>query len=159
MSKTFHYVFIMFIFTCIELSAQETVDTSGGKATGSGGSINYSIGQLLTNSKSGSNGSQNEGVQQSIELLTLGIEDDLELVTSLRVYPNPTTDHLKINLGFESYEGLSYTLHNINGNLIKSMKIEAHSVKVAMSTLSPALYILSIKKLNNTLKTFRILKH
>ena len=87
-------------------------------ATGSGGSVNYSIGQLITNIDTGANGSVNPGVQHSIELLTLGIDDYIEIVTSLTVYPNPATNHLKINLDLENYDGLSYQLYNVNGSVV-----------------------------------------
>ena len=157
MNKTFYYGFILSMFTCVELSAQDTVNASGGDAIGTGGSVNYSIGQLIINSDKGTNGSLSPGVQHSIELLTLGIDDDLEIVTSLTVHPNPTSNHLKIKLDLESYDGLLYQLYNVNGSLIQSAKIERNNFKVSMSTLPAAIYILNIKKLNNNLKTFRII--
>jgi hypothetical protein len=46
------------------LSAQESVNGSGGDATGTGGTSSYSIGQVVYTTATGTNGSVAQGVQQ-----------------------------------------------------------------------------------------------
>ena len=55
------------------LQAQQAVLTSGGDATGTGGSAGYSIGQTVYSTTSGANGSVAHGVQQAFEISTLCI--------------------------------------------------------------------------------------
>jgi len=53
--------------------AQESTNASGGDAIGSGGSVGYSIGQLLYTTSTGSNGRVAQGVQHAYEIFTIGI--------------------------------------------------------------------------------------
>ena len=46
------------------LQAQESVNATGGDASGSGGSVSYSVGQITYQTHTGINGSVAEGVQQ-----------------------------------------------------------------------------------------------
>lgn len=57
-----------FGISLLSMQAQETTLTAGGEATGSGGSVSYSIGQLFYMTKTGTTGSVSEGVQQPIEI-------------------------------------------------------------------------------------------
>jgi hypothetical protein len=69
--------------------AQENANTSGGVATGSGGTVAYSIGQVAYTTNTGSNGSVDQGVQHAYEIFTVGIKET-ELNISLTAFPNPT---------------------------------------------------------------------
>ncbi|MDD2634269.1 MAG: hypothetical protein PHW82_02085 [Bacteroidales bacterium] len=51
------------------LQAQESVNTTGGNALGSGGSVSYSAGQVIYTNNTGTSGSVAQGVQQPITLL------------------------------------------------------------------------------------------
>ncbi|MDY2585962.1 T9SS type A sorting domain-containing protein [Winogradskyella aquimaris] len=64
-------------FLCISLSmfSQENISTSGGEATGSGGAVSYSIGQVVYSTYIGSNGTLSEGVQQPQEKITYVYND------------------------------------------------------------------------------------
>ena len=57
------------------LQAQESINTTGGNATGDGGSASYSIGQMVYTTTTGDDGSVAQGVQQAFEIYVLGVED------------------------------------------------------------------------------------
>jgi len=50
------------------LQAQESVNAAGGNASGSGGTVSYTVGQVVYTTKTGTNGSVAEGVQQAYEI-------------------------------------------------------------------------------------------
>ena len=50
------------------LQAQNTIPASGGNATGTGGSVSYTVGQIVYTKSAGSNGSSAQGVQQPYEI-------------------------------------------------------------------------------------------
>ncbi|MGD0341661.1 MAG: hypothetical protein ABSA76_08155, partial [Bacteroidales bacterium] len=52
----------------IAIHAQSTITTSGGNASGSGGSASYTIGQVVYSTITGTNGSSAQGVQQPYEI-------------------------------------------------------------------------------------------
>ena len=77
--------------------AQESSNSSGGDATGSGGTVAYSVGQVLYTTNTGSNGSVAQGVQHAYEIFTVGIKET-ELNISLTAFPNPTTENLTLQI-------------------------------------------------------------
>jgi len=142
------------------LKAQESINPAGGDATGSGGSMSYSVGQIFTEYQfSGTDGSVSQGVQQPIELLTLGLEEDLLLIASAKVFPNPTADKIQLRLELEDINNLSYQIYDINGKLLQSEKILQFTTEIQLSQLPTSVYFLKIIRNNNLLKTFRILKN
>mgnify|MGYP000474435928 CR=1 FL=1 len=58
------------------LHAQENAVTTGGEATGAGGTASYSVGQVVYTTNTGTNGSVAQGVQQPFEIsTTVGINE------------------------------------------------------------------------------------
>ena len=86
--------------------AQESSNSSGGNATGSGGTVAYSIGQVVYTTNTGSNGSVAQGVQHAYEIFTVGIKET-ELNISLTAFPNPTTENLTLQISDFNNEKLS----------------------------------------------------
>ncbi|MGC8754863.1 MAG: hypothetical protein ACP5QJ_07625, partial [Thermosulfidibacteraceae bacterium] len=58
------------------LQAQESVNATGGNASGNGGTVAYSVGQVVYTTNTGTNGSVAQGVQQPFEISVVsGIEE------------------------------------------------------------------------------------
>ena len=80
-----------------------SVNAAGGNASGTGGSVSYSVGQLFFTTAFGTYGSVSEGVQQPFEISVLsGVEDITGIDLYYSVYPNPTIGKLTLNL--KNYE-------------------------------------------------------
>ncbi len=139
------------------LHAQETIPAAGGDATDVGGSLSYAVGQVVYTTKTGTNGSTAQGVQQPYEIsTTLGInETSINLVMS--VYPNPTTNYL--NLKIEKFENISFQLIDLNGKIIENKKVSNTSTTVVMKNLPKATYFLKVTNNNRPVKTFKIIKN
>ena len=76
--------------------AQESANSSGGDASGKGGSVAYSVGQVVYTTNTGSKGTVAQGVQEPYEIsIVLGI-DNLTINLELTAYPNPTTSYLTL---------------------------------------------------------------
>jgi hypothetical protein len=77
------------------LHAQETIPTSGGNALGSGGTVSYTVGQLVYTTNTGTTGSLAQGVQQPYEISVVnGIDEALGITLNYSAFPNPATDFL-----------------------------------------------------------------
>jgi len=143
------------------LQAQTAVPATGGNASGSGGTVSYSVGQVAyTTNTGGSNGSVAQGVQQPFEISVItGLEEAKGISLSLSAYPNPTTDFL--NLKVENYDNtnLSYQLFDMNGKLLESKKITGNQTSIVMSNLVPATYFVKVTESNKEVKTFKIIKN
>jgi len=152
---------VLFLIQCFTvLYAQESVNSSGGDAIGSGGSSSYSIGQLLYNTNTGSNGSEAQGVQQPYEITVVtGLEEAKDINLVFVAYPNPTSDHLTLEVKERELTNLRYQLFDVNGKLLQSGLISGNQTDIVMANFLPAIYFVKILQGNKELKTFKIIKN
>lgn len=142
------------------LQAQSTISASGGNATGGGGTVSYTIGQIVYSKITGTNGTVTQGVQQPYEIsVVTAIETakDINLICS--VYPNPTTDFLTLRVMNFDIENLSYWLYGVSGNLIETKKVTADETQISMAKMVSGTYFLKIATGNKEVKTFKIIKN
>jgi hypothetical protein len=143
----------------ITAKAQQATNTSGGDATGSGGTVAYSVGQMVYTSNSGTAGSVAQGVQHAYEIFTLGIKAT-ELNISLTVFPNPTAENLTLQISNYNNEKLSYQLYDMQGKLLKNGQITAQQTQFDMNGLLPAIYFVNIvNQENKTVQSFKVIKN
>jgi len=154
-------VLVMFIFELgsVCLIAQETISVTGSNATGDGGSVSYTIGQVFYTSVKGTTGTSLQGVQQPFEISVVsGIEEKLGISLALSVYPNPANDYLTMKIENFGKENLSYKLFDINGKLLINRKIEGSETNIDMSQFVVSTYFLNVIQDNRDVKTFKIIK-
>ena len=136
-------ILLTLIFFSLSLFSQGSIVTCGGNGTGSQYSIYSSTGQPICN--------------QAFGILNPYIAIFVKEIPSknfidVNVYPNPTTDKIKI----ESIYDVSYKLYSIDG----SIKIEKSSKDINyidMSYMSNGIYLLYVEHDNKT-KSFKIIK-
>ncbi len=137
--------FIIVTFSLSTLTAQETINATGGEAFGSGGSVSYSVGQVFYQTHSGTSGSVTEGVQQPYEIsVATTIEIAKEINLSVSAYPNPTTDYLILAINDSDNTSFSYQLFDIQGKLLQSEKITGSQTSIDMSNLVTATYFVKV---------------
>ena len=151
-------VLICSIIFSFSAQSQDTVAISGGEATGSGGTSSYTLGQVFYTATTANNGSISEGVQQNFELFTLSNEQLMTVNLEALVYPNPSSDYVKLNITDNALTDLSYILMNIQGKILSSAKISSLYTPISLHGLSVGTYVLKVSKKNNELKTFKIIK-
>ena len=157
-------ILLTFTFSLSTVSAQESVNATGGNASGSGGSASYSVGQVFYTTNTGTNSySIAEGVQQPYEIsVVIGIEQAKGINLECLAYPNPTTDFLTLQVDAStmfSIQSMEYKLFDINGNLIKREIITGDKTQINMQNFVPATYFLKVVQGNKKVKTFKIIKN
>jgi len=141
------------------VKAQVSANASGGDAIGSGGTVAYSIGQVVYITNTGSNGAVAQGVQQAFEFFTMGI-GDTDLDISLTAFPNPTTENLTLQISNYNNEALSYQLFDMQGKQLSNGPITAHQTQIPMNRLPAATYFLSVvNQENKKVQSFKIIKN
>ena len=141
------------------VQAQEAIPTTGGNASGSGGSVSYSVGQIVYTTDTGTNGSVAQGVQQPFEISVVGIDEAKGITLQCSVYPNPTMDFLILKVKNFSSSICNYQLYDLNGQLIKSQKLDKAETNIPMENLVAKTYFLKITEGNKEVKTFKIIKN
>ena len=148
----------IFIASSFELSAQNAALTSGGEATGTGGTVSYSIGQVFYSTVSNNEGSINEGVQQSYVISTSIDETSNELELTLLAFPNPTRDYLNLKIEGERVPGLLFRILDMNGQEIDSGQA-LNGTLINVQDYASSTYFLQIIDSTKTIKSFRIIKN
>ena len=145
---------------CVGLAqAQESVNSTGGNAIGSGGTVAYSIGQVVYTTNTGSNGSVAQGVQQPYEILTVGINENEPKIT-LSVFPNPVADNLILQVNEVEQSTLTFKLCDAQGKQISKGQIIAKQTQINTASLSTATYFIHVvNQENKKVQTFKIIKN
>lgn len=138
---------------------QQSIDASGQNATGIGGSVSYSVGQIVYTSNSGTNGSVSQGVQQPYEIsVVLGVEHP-EINLLMTVFPNPTSNSVTLDVANYDFETLSYLLYDITGRQFFIGQTSTKETVILLDDLPSSTYFLKITNQNTIIKTFKILKN
>ena len=139
--------------------AQESANASSGDATGSGGTVAYSIGQVVYTTNTGSNGSVAQGVQHAYEIFTVGIKET-ELNISLITFPNPTTENLTLQISDYNNEKWSYQLFDMQGKQLSNGQVTAQQTQINMNGLPFATYFINVvNQENKKVQSFKIIKN
>jgi hypothetical protein len=154
-------LFSFLFLTMISLPAmsQQSTLSSNGNATGNGGTVCYSIGQVVYSHHTGISGVITEGVQQPYEIQILeGIDQDKGWMLECSLFPNPA--NLYVTLKMEKVEPrvLTYHLLDQEGHLLRNEKIEYPETIIPMDHLSSSTYFLTIIEHDKSVKTFKIIK-
>lgn len=142
----------------LQAAAQQATLASGGVASDNGGTITYSIGQIVYKPASSTAGSVDAGVQSPYEIYVVGVnETDLDI--SILVYPNPTMDHLTIRIADLKDEKLVYKLVDLEGKLLACEQISGKDTQISTIALPSATYVLDIQQENKQVQSFKIIKN
>ena len=151
------------VVSCLYLiivHGQSTIPASGGNATGSGGSVSYTVGQITCNTFSGINGSIAQGVQQPYEISVVTAVENTEGITlEYKVYPNPNRGSVTLAIRQFDYESMRYRLIDLNGVTIQDKRIVNEVTEISMESLPSAIYFLKLINNNQEVKVFKIIKN
>ena len=154
--------FLSFVagYSCLTLSyGQSAIPATGGNASGTGGTVSYSIGQVTYHTFSDENKSVAQGVQQPYEISVVTATENTEGITlEYKIYPNPTGGKITLIVKPFTLENLRYILYDFNGILLQEKKLECEETEISMENLSPAVYFLKTLKVNKEIKVFKIVK-
>lgn len=143
----------------ISMQAQNGTVASGGEATGSGGKVSYSIGQINYISATGSGGFISQGIQQPYEIyINTGI-DEIGIDLNYSVYPNPATDNLNLKIEGDNYSSLRFVLTAMDGKLLTDEFIKNKNTTISMQAFANGTYILTVFQESKKIKSYNIIKN
>jgi len=152
-------IFFLLGFCIATMQGQQTIPATGGNASGSGGSVSYTVGQILSSAISGTNGTVVQGVQQPYEIsVVTAIINTEDINLKCLVYPNPTAGNTKLVFESADFENLRYNLFDITGLLLLDKKVESRETEISLENLSSSVYFLKVIKNNQEVKVFKIVK-
>ena len=156
MKKLYSFLSLMMLSVMI-LSAQSDVVPVGGTATGSGGTVTYTVGQIAVQTYSNGTFTISEGVQQPYEIQIIGVDDYPGITLNAMVYPNPTVGNVQLTINNEQLEG-EVKVFDMNGKFLFSKRIERQNIEIPMSDLATGTYFVNVLDGTQVLKTFKVVK-
>jgi hypothetical protein len=153
------YLFLTaFIVASNFAQAQESVNSIGGVDVGTGGTVSFSVGQMVYTTDTKESGSMVQGIQRPYRITTTDIRkvnDDI----SFKAYPNPSSDDLFLEMNAYRSEKLVYHLYDMQGKLIMTNPIESPKTQINMRALAVGAYLIQIYNSNNQpIQTIQVIK-
>lgn len=143
----------------IGIQAQNGTVASGGEATGSGGKVSYSIGQVNYISVTNSGGQVNQGLQQPFEIyVNTGIEET-NIDLNYSVYPNPAKDNLNLKIEGNNCSSLKFILTAMDGKLLMEEFIKDKNMNISMQAFISGTYVLTVFQESKKIKSYNIIKN
>lgn len=162
MEKVFANLLSVGIFlsiTMMPVQAQNGTTVSGGKASGTGGTQSFSVGQVACTT----NGVVSAGVQQTYIVSTVtAVEEAKSIDLVVVAYPNPVTNNLRLIVKSSclyKLESLRYQVYDNTGKIIQTGNFSHNDSQIDMSRLKPESYFVGIFHNEKELRSFKIIKN
>ena len=142
--------------------APQSVNSAGAKMTQANGSLSFTVGELVVLTQTDSQGnSLGGGFTAGATLTTVSIQESDAAVLDVKVFPNPSSDLLNIQINYSTLEQVIVSVCDLQGKELYSGVYAALSNTIGINTASysSGVYILSIKDMNKApLGTYKIIK-
>jgi len=149
------------VLLCAGFSAhgQQNTLATGGVASGPGGSVSFSVGQIDYLTVTGSTAVLTEGVQQPYEFFAINVEEEegIELIAS--VFPNPARFDVNLLIHAPDYAQMRWTLFDGIGQLVRTDAVRRPQTLLPFADIASGTYLLQVRTKEKIVKSFRIIKH
>ena len=143
--------------------APQSVNSGGTKMTQANGSLSFTVGELVVLSQTDSDGNTlGGGFTAGATLTTVSIQETDATILDVKVYPNPTTELVNIQINHSNLDHVLVTITDLQGKEVYKVIYAGISNVIGINTASYATgtYVMSLKNLTNqVLGTYKIIKH
>ena len=143
--------------------APQSVNSGGTKMSQANGALSFTVGELVVLSQTDSQGNTlGGGFTAGATLTTVSIQETDAAVLDIKVYPNPTSELVNIQINHSIIDQVLVTISDLQGKKVYNGKYAGISNVIGINTAAYATgtYILSLKNTNNQeLGTYKIIKH
>jgi len=147
-------------FGLTKLQAQEAITSTGGNASGSGGSTSYSVGQVIYSTNTGSSGSAIQGVQQPFEISVIsGFDYTKGVSLQCSTSPNPTNNNVTLTIDGDIQSIYYAFVYNSNGKLVSKQNVYCGRTIIMLEEYPSSTYFIKVIENNKELKSFKIIKN
>lgn len=159
MKRSTLLLFCFLIWGTTNAIAQDAVPAAGTEATGAGGTVNYTVGQVLYSTETSGSGNIQQGVQQPYVVIATDVNNNSNISIDISVFPNPSTTFLQLNIELANFENISFQLYDVQGKLLLQQKITGKQTAILMNEYATGNYFLKVLDQSNELKAFKIIKN
>lgn len=135
--------------------AQFATLAGGGEGSGPGGTVSFSVGQLVVESTEDSEGSISPGVQQTYESNVVFINE--VSLNTVKVFPNPTTHF--IELSFDTPFNGSLVVYDLNARVVLEQRVNESTKVIDAQSWSAGTYMIQLFDEVGTFSIHKIIKN
>lgn len=142
--------------------AAQSVNCGGTTMKQNNGSLDFTVGELLVVNQTDNQGNTlNGGFTTGATLTTVTVQETDATVLEVKVFPNPSTDLIKIQINHSALEQIIVSITDLQGKELYIGNYTSMSKNIGVNTASylAGSYILSLKNTNNqVLGSYKIIK-
>jgi hypothetical protein len=156
MNKTPFLLALFLLLLSNYVCAQEVISSSGSSLENSTNQLSWTLGEPVIETFSDGKSVITQGFQQS-KLSVTAIDQISENLYGLKVYPNPVSSALTIEVS--EVEKFNLSLFDLNGKLLIKKEVEKTVETFDMLNFIPGSYFLTVSSGNGKhLQTFKVIK-
>lgn len=140
------------------LFSQHSIISSGGQASGTGGSVTYTIGLTTFSAFSGIGGTLNTGLHHPFEISVITNIAETGLELPAEIFPNPSTHGVILKIHKPIEEGISFVLYDFTGRILLEESISETESYIPMGSYTSGHYFLKVVSKFNQVKLFKVIK-
>ena len=134
---------VLSLCRCMVVADAQTVVLPTG---GDGDEVSYSVGQVVACEAYGSTGSFQAGIQQTYTLTVQSLDEASNIEASVRIYPNPTSSMLRVEMLSNNTAEVRCTLYAESAEVVDSrVMMPSTPMDIDMSNLPNGVYILRLE--------------
>ncbi len=140
-----------------EICAQQVLSSTGGTGQNTSGSISFTLGELVIDTRDDGSRVLTQGFHQT-EILLTALHDLSNTGISIVAYPNPTHDFVNLKLENSRIMNIEYLLFDFRGRLLLKEKLTGNETTISFQSYSPGSYFIKVSVNGKEIQTFKILK-
>jgi hypothetical protein len=141
-----------------QTAAPQLVSSAGESFTNTVYNLDWSIGELVTETFTGSQNTLTQGFHQGTYTIS-SIEGNLVNEFKIIAFPNPTTDLISIKIESSITENLRFAVMDLTGKVLQTGEVINNNQQINFSNYSFGTYLVTISMNNKNVKTFQIIKN
>lgn len=150
---------IVLLFLSLSIMAQELVSTAGGSAKTSDIQMDWSIGEIATETLESNEVTVTQGFHQPLTVISTSIEEWENTNFNFVLKPNPTKDFVQITFQHESLETVDIYIFSISGKLIQHRKNMMSGSELDLTGFGSGEYVIHLSDKKDIVKTYKVIKN
>jgi hypothetical protein len=138
-------------------NAQQVISSSGSVLKNSTGSLSFTVGELVIDTKNAGVTTITQGFHQT-KLTITAMNVLREQNFSISAFPNPTNDFVNLKIEKGEIRDVEFILFDLQGKVLSNRKIESTNTEVSFSGYNSGNYLLKVIQKGKEIQTFKIVK-
>lgn len=155
--RSIHILLTIFLLFNTKIYSQQVVGSAGMSYENQNVNLSWTLGEVAIMTLENQNQMLTQGFHQPI-LVVLNSDDVTTFDKTIKVFPNPTSDYVILQVDNEINQSMFYRLYDFAGQLIQFDIITSELTNINFEFLPAGVYLITINDSIRQLKSFRIIK-